>query len=326
MDLRNWCQLGVLATLTIGAAHRDSKAQDCNVPRCSSPYVPPCVPPPVVGAPAQPAESAPAQPAVAAPAVFSAPPPSGQISGESNSIGMQGLGIHFPEFTLQFPTIQLPSMVRYRRNPEMQIDRSRAPMVAGAPALYAPLATSAQAAAPQSAPAAPQPKSAPARSAPAVECVPPPPAPPCGEARLDAGLIEELRQARRELSAYRLELERMKQSLQAIATTSQDQQLPLTGKCANPGVASVAAQQSENCNAPDIVGAAAGSASGVTRVTTLSTPEDELALMSPPSMPADQAPGKATYVQSTDVDNPQTPPQPRRTFMSRVRSLFGRGN
>lgn len=54
-------------------------------------------------------------------------PETGEFAGESNSVGIRGFKLRFPEIQLEFPTIQLPSLVRYRRNPEMIVDRSRAP-------------------------------------------------------------------------------------------------------------------------------------------------------------------------------------------------------
>lgn len=86
--------------------------------------------------------TAPAQgaPAAAAPAMFAAPPQGGQISGESNAIGIRGLELHFPEMRFALPTLQLPSLVRIRRNPEMQIDGGRAPLVGGAAATYGQIA------------------------------------------------------------------------------------------------------------------------------------------------------------------------------------------
>ncbi|MBC8115850.1 MAG: hypothetical protein H7062_15805 [Candidatus Saccharimonas sp.] len=55
-----------------------------------------------------------------------APPPSGEVSGESNSLGLHGFSLRIPESTLRMPSLQLPSMVRYRREPEMLTDHSRA--------------------------------------------------------------------------------------------------------------------------------------------------------------------------------------------------------
>ena len=129
----------------------------------------------------------------AAPAQFQAPAPSGQIAGASNSVGLRGLEIHFPELRFALPTLQLPSLMKFRREPHMQLDSASAPMIApasaapaaapagyapqayaatpygyGSPYGYAPATTAPASAAPATAPAA-----APARSAAAtVGCRP----------------------------------------------------------------------------------------------------------------------------------------------------------
>jgi len=125
-----------------------------------------------------------------APAQFQAPAPSGQIAGASNSFGLRGLEIHFPELRFALPTLQLPSLVKFRREPHMHIDSSSAPMIAPASALpatapasyapqayaagpygygspygYAPATTAPASAAPATAPAAAPATAAPARSA-----------------------------------------------------------------------------------------------------------------------------------------------------------------
>jgi hypothetical protein len=76
--------------------------------------------------------------ATGAPAQFQAPAPSGQIAGASNSVGLRGLEIHFPELRFALPTLQLPSLVKFRREPHMQLDSAMAPMIA--PASAAPAA------------------------------------------------------------------------------------------------------------------------------------------------------------------------------------------
>lgn len=58
--------------------------------------------------------------------IFVAPPPSGEVSGESSSLGIRGFSIRIPEMSITFPTIQLPSLVKYRRGPEMLTDQGRA--------------------------------------------------------------------------------------------------------------------------------------------------------------------------------------------------------
>lgn len=60
------------------------------------------------------------------PGMFVAPPASGEVQGESNSLGVHGPALRIPESIIRLPTIQMPSMVKYRRNPEMHTDSARA--------------------------------------------------------------------------------------------------------------------------------------------------------------------------------------------------------
>ena len=66
-----------------------------------------------------------------APAVFGTPTPAGTVAGASSSIGLRGLEIHLPELKLALPTITLPSLIRFRRDPELYVDSSRAPLIQG---------------------------------------------------------------------------------------------------------------------------------------------------------------------------------------------------
>jgi len=118
---------------------------------------------------AEAAQAAPA--AAAAPANFAAPAPTGQVAGASHSVGIRGLEIHFPELRFALPTLQLPSLVKFRREPHMQLDPASAPMVAPAavapaPSGYFPQYAAAPALAPAGAPAT-APAVAPASTAPA---------------------------------------------------------------------------------------------------------------------------------------------------------------
>jgi hypothetical protein len=86
------------------------------------------------------------------------------------------MSLTLPEVRFELPSLQLPSLVRSRRGPEMQIERSRAPYVTQQAAVYGQMAPGGvpMMAAPQAAPA---PQSAPAaapQSAPAPKCTPQP--------------------------------------------------------------------------------------------------------------------------------------------------------
>lgn len=58
-------------------------------------------------------------------------PESGEFAGPAQSIGVRGFGIRLPEIRIDFPEVRLPHLVRYRRNPEMLVESSRAPYVKG---------------------------------------------------------------------------------------------------------------------------------------------------------------------------------------------------
>jgi len=62
----------------------------------------------------------------APPGMFVAPPASGEVQGESNSLGVHGPALRIPESIIRLPTLQMPSLVKYRRNPEMLTDNARA--------------------------------------------------------------------------------------------------------------------------------------------------------------------------------------------------------
>ena len=62
-------------------------------------------------------------------AEFSSPPPSGVVAGATNSVGIRGLEVTFPEWKLALPSVQLPALVRLRRDAEMLLDSGRATLV-----------------------------------------------------------------------------------------------------------------------------------------------------------------------------------------------------
>jgi hypothetical protein len=60
-------------------------------------------------------------------------PETGEFAGETDSTGIRGLSIRFPELKIELPEIRLPHRIKYRRNPEMIADQARAPWVLGQP-------------------------------------------------------------------------------------------------------------------------------------------------------------------------------------------------
>lgn len=76
---------------------------------------------------------------------FAASAPRGEVSGESNSIGIRGFAIEFPAIRLALPTIQLPSCFRTRRGPEVRTEAGYAAYTNGSPAVYGQLLPGGQA-------------------------------------------------------------------------------------------------------------------------------------------------------------------------------------
>ncbi|MBW3541930.1 MAG: hypothetical protein KY476_16805 [Planctomycetes bacterium] len=76
--------------------------------------------------------------------MYAAPPPSGEVTGESAALGLQGLSIRFPALTIELPSLKLPGLIRYRRDAQMIFDESRAPYVYGPAAVYGQIAPGGQ--------------------------------------------------------------------------------------------------------------------------------------------------------------------------------------
>lgn len=205
----------VLRRLAIGTALSilplPMLAEECYVPAS-----PRCAPPPV-SAPAQSAPRfAPVQAPAAAPATFAAPPLGGQVAGESNSVGIRGMELHFPEWRIALPTLQMPTLVRFRRNPEMMLQGGTAPMVTGPQAAFAQVPLQANPAPAQPAPAQKPPVSAPAGCAPAPATTYAPPLPGAPELGASDGTYQELEQARQQLAEMRQQLDRLVQATAAL--------------------------------------------------------------------------------------------------------------
>lgn len=72
-----------------------------------------------------------AAPAPTPEGTFITGPASGDVAGESSSLGIRFGTLRIPEIAIPLPTIQLPSFVRYRRDAEMHTEAARAPFVYG---------------------------------------------------------------------------------------------------------------------------------------------------------------------------------------------------
>ena len=81
-----------------------------------------CQPPPS----APPAAAPPSAPA-APPGMFVAPPQTGTVMGERNSIMLHGPALHMPEFRIGLPSLELPSFQRMRQEARMNLSPAVAP-------------------------------------------------------------------------------------------------------------------------------------------------------------------------------------------------------
>jgi hypothetical protein len=201
-------------------------AEHCTTPHCTTPPGRQCTcAPKKQSAPAPEEQSAPVdepqQQAAVVPQAGSyvAPPATGEVAGESRSMGVRGLGIRIPEIRLELPTVQLPSLVKFRRGPEMHIESGRAPFVNQSAAAFGQIHTGGVAPLMQSAPvqqSAPAPQSKPAdpepQSAPAPTCTPP-----------HCTSEAKIRQLRREMDAARERILALQDSLEeAVADVEQE--------------------------------------------------------------------------------------------------------
>ncbi|MDB5343903.1 MAG: hypothetical protein JWP89_2280 [Schlesneria sp.] len=185
-----------------------SEAESCVTPPMAPPQAPPTIPPI----------------APQAPAVFQTPQATSDISGPSESIGIRGFGIRVPECNLQLPTIQLPSIVRYRRGSEANFESARSPQIAGMAAMPSQLVPGGHSipVAPITPPTAPPiaPPQPPAAPPTAPNCVPQAPGVPVTAA--DQQTVNELLETRRALEAYRQELAELKRALGSVQQTATD--------------------------------------------------------------------------------------------------------
>jgi hypothetical protein len=108
--------------------------ETCTPPPSRPVCQPPAQPNIVVNVPKQIELQRPALPEAAPAAVvgaYAAPAPTGVYQGASNTFGVEGMVITFPQIQLKFPSIQWPSFYSARRNPRMVTDSVEAPWVGG---------------------------------------------------------------------------------------------------------------------------------------------------------------------------------------------------
>lgn len=114
---------GALVVVALpGAA---SAQPDCGQAKsCAVPCTEPCRPAP----PSQPSGEPSGAPA-GEQGAFAAPPRTGTAVGASRSVGIEGFGLDLPAQRLRMPTLQLPSLVRYVRQPRFHLDAQEAGFV-----------------------------------------------------------------------------------------------------------------------------------------------------------------------------------------------------
>lgn len=64
-----------------------------------------------------------------APGYYAAPPANGTYAGASNSVGVEGMALHFPAMSLKLPTLQFPSLFNLRTPPKMLMAPGQAPYI-----------------------------------------------------------------------------------------------------------------------------------------------------------------------------------------------------
>jgi hypothetical protein len=106
-----------LLAVPVAGGGVSAQGPQCAAPQCAAPYYAPNCNSPIAGK---------QQSDEVAPGMFVAPQPNGDVQGESNTFGIHGPAIRFPESTIRLPSIQLPSLFKSRRGPELLTDQSRA--------------------------------------------------------------------------------------------------------------------------------------------------------------------------------------------------------
>ena len=86
-------------------------------------------------------EDADAAAGVAPPVIFSAPPPTGEITGARSSLAFPSLRLSLPKITLETPELSFSGFGRGRRGAQMNIDSASAPVSHGNPLLFGHIPT-----------------------------------------------------------------------------------------------------------------------------------------------------------------------------------------
>lgn len=186
------------ATVLVIASPFTALAQCATMPACDAPTH--CVPKTCCKRPESTPESAPEGQYVRG-------PESGEFAGAAESLGVRGFGLRFPEVRIDLPEIRLPHLVKYRKNPEMIVESSRAPYVRGRALEFNQVEPSE----PESAPDRPE-------STPDM-CVPP--VPGCTVGSREKKLLEELAAKEAELQQMQARFGRLEEAVSRLAQQQQ---------------------------------------------------------------------------------------------------------
>ncbi len=155
----------VATMLAVSAWNSIGLAQQYAAPQCASPpyYAPRCS-----GPESGNRESGLSQPEGS----YVRGPESGEFESGSSSFGMKGFGLKLPAISFEGPEMRLPHLTRYRRNPSMVVESSRAPFVKGRAMEFSQVPKDTQ----ESGLQQPTTKESGNSSAPQYQCIPPAPA------------------------------------------------------------------------------------------------------------------------------------------------------
>jgi hypothetical protein len=195
----------------------------CQVPQYCYPYVcPPCE---------RPSREERAPGPTYPEGAFVAGPQRGEVAGESQSMGLRFGTIRIPAITVPFPTVQLPSLVRYRRDAEMITEAAHLPYAHGEISRFelsperAPADEEKAPAPPEFAPPAPAPAPCPYPCYPQqyhVPCVP-----GCTTGHYQPQQLDQLQQQMAQLQAAVVQLAALQQAqAQAPPTLRQESMAP----------------------------------------------------------------------------------------------------
>lgn len=205
--------LCLLNAVFCGPALADDYCDVYRHPACCYPdscACPSCCPPPPVECDRE------GEPELGRRGVYVRAPETGEYAGESESVGLRGLGIRIPEFHLELPTIQLPCFIHFRRDAELYADSARLPFVEREPVEFGQFMKRE----PEAAPRPREPESAPLKRdccPPQQQYLAPPPAPAACASNAERELRWQLQVREYELSQLQNRFEQLESAVNSLA-------------------------------------------------------------------------------------------------------------